>query len=143
MPGPTTRRKTEAVKAAIEEGKLDEDTIDQRAQALLKLLERTSKFDRPEIPEEQAIDKPEHRALIRETSGQGIVLLKNENNILPLQKKDLTKVAVLGLAKDLLAQGGGSAGVNSHYKVTPWEALEALLGDNVELRYAKGRHTSD
>jgi len=138
MPGPTIRRKIEDVKAAINAGKLSVDVIDQRVSAVLTLLQRTGRFENPEVEEEQAIDRPEHRAAIREAGGKGITLLKNEDNILPLKSGHLGKVAVLGLSKTALAHGGGSASVNAHYKITPWEALQSAIGDRAELLYAEG-----
>lgn len=137
MPGPAKQFKQEAVKAAIEAGTLTEATINERVQEILNLLVITGKFDHPETPPEQAIVNPEHSRLIRQAGAQGMVLLKNEGNILPLRKESLKKIAVLGLAKECLAHGGGSASVNAHYKVTPYEALEKAFG-GAELLYAEG-----
>ncbi|KAK7407876.1 hypothetical protein QQX98_009991 [Neonectria punicea] len=143
MPGPTRWRKPEDVLAAIKEGKLSEQTIDERATRVLQFLERLKCFEDDSIPDEQAINKPEHRALIREAGSKGIVLLKNDDQVLPLSKDKVKgkKIALLGHAKIGLAHGGGSASVNAHYKVTPWDAMQAALGDSVEFSYAKGAHT--
>ncbi|KAJ9602527.1 hypothetical protein H2200_013070 [Cladophialophora chaetospira] len=140
MPGPGRHRAEDKVKSQIESGAVGMSTIDARVESVLKFLERTGKFDRPETSPEQAINKPEHQRLIRDGGAQGIVLLKNEKDILPLDAKKLKSVAAVGLAKECLASGGGSAGVNSHYKVIPFEALEASLGPDVELRYGQGGH---
>ncbi|KAH6900419.1 family 3 glycoside hydrolase [Thelonectria olida] len=143
MPGPTRWRKTEDVVAAIKEGKVSEKTIDERATKVLEFLEQLRCFEDPTIPPEQAINKPEHQALIREAGSKGIVLLKNDNEVLPLSKDKVKgkKIALFGHAKIGLAHGGGSASVNAHYKVTPWDAMNAALGDSVEFSYAKGAHT--
>ncbi|KAH7001444.1 family 3 glycoside hydrolase [Ilyonectria destructans] len=143
MPGPTRWRKYEDVIAAIKEGKITEKTIDERATQVLMFLERLKCFEDATIPAEQAIDKPEHRALIREAGSKGIVLLKNEDQVLPLSKDKVKgkKIALLGHAKIGLAHGGGSASLNAHYKVTPWDAMHTALGDSVEFSYAKGAHT--
>ncbi|KAF5023135.1 hypothetical protein F66182_4830 [Fusarium sp. NRRL 66182] len=143
MPGPTRWRTAKDVIAAIEAGKTSEKTIDERATRVLQFLERLNCFKDPSIPDEKAINKPEHRALIREAGSKGIVLLKNQDKILPLSKDKVKgkKIALLGHAKIGLAHGGGSASVNAHYKVTPWDALHEALGDSVEFSYAKGAHT--
>lgn len=141
MPGPAVKRKIDVVKAAIKSGQLKTQAVDKSVRELLTLLERTGKFENPETPEERAIDLPQHRALIRKAGAKGIVLLKNNGNILPLAKDKLKSIAALGLAKECLAHGGGSAAVNCHYRVTPWEALKSLLGENFDLRYAQGAHT--
>lgn len=141
MPGPTRWRKIEDVVAAVKEGKLSEKTIDDRATKVLEFLERLKCFEDATIPPEQAINKPEHQALIREVGSKGIVLLKNENEVLPLSKDKVKgkKIALFGHAKIGLAHGGGSASVNAHYKVAPWDAMNAALGDSVEFSYAKGQ----
>ncbi|KAK7416760.1 hypothetical protein QQZ08_011901 [Neonectria magnoliae] len=143
MPGPTRWRKPKDVLAAIKEGKLSEKTIDDRVIRVLQFLERLKCFEDDSIPDEQAINKPEHRALIREAGSKGIVLLKNDDQVLPLSKDKVKgkKIALLGHAKIGLAHGGGSASVNAHYKITPWDAIHAALGDSVEFSYAKGAHT--
>lgn len=144
MPGPTRWRKPDAVLAAIKAGKVTEETINERTLRVLKFLEHHDRFNNPEIPPEQAINKPEHQALIREAGAKGIVLLKNEKDLLPLTKTKARgrKIALLGYAKECLSNGGGSASVNAHYKVTPYDALqEAFKGEDVEFTYAKGART--
>lgn len=141
MPGPTRWRKVEDVKKAIEAGEVTEQTINDRTLHVLNFLERQKCFDDPTIPEEQAINKPEHQSLIREAGAKGIVLLKNRDGVLPLTKEKVRgkKVAVFGLAKECLSSGGGSASVSAHYKVSPWDALNsAWRDDNVELVFAEG-----
>jgi beta-glucosidase len=143
MPGPTRWRNSEQIHEAIKAGKLTESVVDERTLRVLGFLERQRCFKDPEIPAEKSIDKPGHRALIREAGAKGIVLLKNEDNILPLTKEKLKgkKVALLGYAKEALAHGGGSAAVTAHYKITPWDALnKAFEGSDVEFVYAHGAH---
>ncbi|KXJ93549.1 family 3 glycoside hydrolase [Microdochium bolleyi] len=143
MPGPTRLRKPEDVIAAIKAGKTSEAAVEERARRVLKFLDILKVFEDPETPPEQAIDKPEVRSLIRETAGHGAVLLKNDHGILPLSKDKVKgkKIAVLGLAKTALAHGGGSASVNAHYKITPWDALQSALGDSAELSFSPAFHT--
>lgn len=138
MPGPPVHRGLEAVRAAIESGQVTEKTLNARVEKSLELLVRTNKFTNPEISDEQAVDRPEHRALIRSAGAEGVVLLKNKNNILPIQQEKVKSIALLGLAKEFLGHGGGSAAVNAHHKITPYQALEEALGNKVELRYAEG-----
>ncbi len=142
MPGKSEWRAIEQVKPAIEAGSISESTIDERARAALQLLKQTGKFDdrRVDIPE-TAQDLPEHRALIRQAGAEGIVLLKNEG-VLPLKKEKLKKVALLGpLAKYAAAHGGGSASLNCHYKVSPFDAFTTRLGAYVDVTYSKGTST--
>jgi beta-glucosidase len=143
MPGPTNKRKVPDVLAAIQQDKVKESTIDDRARTVLQFIDKLKAFENPTIPPEQAINKPEHQTLIREAGAKGCVLLKNVDKVLPLSRDKVKgkKVAVIGLAKTALAHGGGSASVNAHYKVTPWDALQEAIGDSTELVYAQGAHT--
>ncbi|KAI0471525.1 family 3 glycoside hydrolase [Xylariaceae sp. FL0804] len=143
MPGPARLREIPAVVQAVKEGKTSEGAIDERVRRVLWLLEKLKAFDDPTIPPEQAINKPEHQKLIRETGAHGSVLLKNDKQILPLTREKVRgkKVALIGLAKTPLAHGGGSASVNAHYKIAPWDAMQEAIGDSAELVYARGCHT--
>ncbi|KAF7548819.1 hypothetical protein G7Z17_g6817 [Cylindrodendrum hubeiense] len=142
MPGPAYHRGVETLTKGIEDGLLDIKSVDDRVFALLKLLQRTGKFtDRREAVTEEAVDNPEHRALIREAGGEGIVLLKNKENFLPINSKKVRRIALLGpLAKTAAAHGGGSASLNSHYRISPYDAFKARLGSDVEITSSKGAH---
>ncbi|THX77323.1 family 3 glycoside hydrolase [Aureobasidium pullulans] len=140
MPGTGRYYSQRAIRGALANGKLGEEVIDQRVAEVLNLISVTGKFEHPEIIAECAVVNPEHSRLIREAGAQGIVLLKNQDGILPLHPKSIKKIAVLGLAKQCLAHGGGSASVNAHYKITPYEALEKTLGTETKLLYAEGAH---
>lgn len=140
MPGPPNHRSLEAVKKALQSGRVTEKEIEDGAKDVLKLLFKTGKFDdRRSTPPEQAINLPEHQALIREAGAEGIVLMKNRDNVLPIDTKKTKKIALLGpLAKYAAAHGGGSASLNCHYKISPWDAFEKRVGSDVEVTYSKG-----
>ena len=142
MPGKSKWRALEQVKPAIQAGLVSENIINDRAHAVLELLKKTGKFgDRRADVSETAQDLPEHRNLIRQAGAEGIVLLKNEG-ILPLKKDQNKKVALLGpLAKYAAAHGGGSASLNCHYKISPFDAFSSRLGADVDVTYSKGKHT--
>ncbi|CAK7225772.1 hypothetical protein SEUCBS140593_006016 [Sporothrix eucalyptigena] len=141
MPGPPARRTLQTVQKLVDSGGVDVKEIDARVLTLLKLLRRTGKFtDRKESVPERAIRRPEHDRLIREAGSEGIVLLKNAGEILPLRKELVKKIAILGpLAKHASAHGGGSASLNSHYTINPFDALTERL-DGAELTYSQGAH---
>ena len=140
MPGPPEKRNPKQVRAALDNGSISLSDIDARVLNTLRLLKRVGKFtDRFEPREEMAIDRPEHRALIRRAGAEGTVLLKNNKNILPLNKDKLRQVALLGpLADYAAAHGGGSASLNCHYKVSPLDAFRGRLGDTTEITHSKG-----
>ncbi|KAI1870584.1 uncharacterized protein JN550_005127 [Neoarthrinium moseri] len=142
MPGPPQHRTFETVSKAIKSGDISLEELDRCSSTLLMLLKRTGKLDdRQDTPSEMSVNLPEHQKLIRDAGAEGIVLLKNRDGILPFDPQKAKKVALLGpLAKYAAAHGGGSASLNCHYKVSPWDAFQQRLGDDVELTYSKGTH---
>jgi beta-glucosidase len=139
MPGPTRHRTAKAVIEAVEKGLVSEGTINDRARNVLELIQKVGAFENPEIPPERSVDDPAHRRLIREVGGQGLVLLKNDG-VLPLKREQVKgkKIALIGLAKEALIHGGGSASLNAHYRISPWEGLHNAFGDDVVFKFAKG-----
>ncbi len=136
---PSPRWRGQKLLEAVERGEVTEATIDTSARRLLQLLAKAGLFEYTEQVAEQAIDLPEHRALIREAGAEGIVLLKNERNLLPLQREHFTSLAMIGPnARVAQIMGGGSAQVNAHYAVTPFDGVMAKVGDHVTVRYEQG-----
>jgi beta-glucosidase len=125
------------VKAALAAGELDEATIDEAVRRQLRVQAALGWLDRP--LDEGALDTPAHRALDREAAAAGMVLLKNEGALLPLDSKTLRTVAVIGPnAAFARTGGGGSAYVSPIYAVTPLEGIEERLGAGVKVDYAPG-----
>jgi beta-glucosidase len=135
MPGPALWRGDKLLEA-VRSGEVSEDSIDERAHNVLRLIERVGAFEHPEIAEEQAISQPAHRALIRRAAGEAAVLLKN-NGVLPLAK-DVQTVAIIGPnAKTARIMGGGSAQIKAHYSISPFDGILSRPGAP-ELRYEIG-----
>ncbi|MBS3750412.1 MAG: glycoside hydrolase family 3 C-terminal domain-containing protein [Anaerolineales bacterium] len=138
MPGPARWMGKDALEA-VRSGKVDEKVIDDKITRLLKTLSRTGAFDQEDIPAEEAVDRPEDRILIRQVGREAVVLLKNENALLPLDKNKKLKIALIGAnAKKVSFQGGGSSQVNPHYVISPLEAITEAVGDKGEVHYALG-----
>ena len=134
MPGPTRDRGQKLIDA-VNSGAVSEATLRQRVVNMLRLMERVGSLDDVRPFEEHANDRPEHRALIRRAGAEAAVLLKN-NGALPL--KGDGRIAVIGPnAKIAQIMGGGSAQLNAHYRVSPWQGLVAALGED-RLSYATG-----
>lgn len=134
MPGPARDRGQKLIDA-VAAGEVSRDTIRERTLNILRLMERTGALDDHSVWQERADDRPEHRALIRKAGAEAAVLLKN-TSVLPLSGAG--KVAVIGPnARTAQIMGGGSAQLNPHYRVTPWDGLVAALGAE-RLTYAVG-----
>ncbi len=129
--------------AAVEEGLISEDHLDQAVKRLFRTRFRLGMFD----PEEQvpfasipyeANDSPEHDALNRLAACQSMVLLKNTDSVLPVDFQALETIAVIGPNadnKDSLL--GNYNGVPSHF-TTPLAAIRNAVGDNTRVYYAEG-----
>lgn len=120
MPNSFFRGDGKLIDAAKKDKEL-EAAAKRNAAHVLQVIESSGGRDlEPEQPE-QAIDRQEHRDLIRRAAAESGVLLKN-NGILPLQK-DTPLLLTGSFAKDALAHGGGSASLFAHRKVTPYEGF--------------------
>ena len=137
MPGPARHRGAKLM-AAHQAGEVASEAITAAARNVLRLVERVGAFDDPEIAAERADDRPETRALIRRAGAEGMVLLKNDG-VLPLAPKPGLKIAAIGPnATTAQIMGGGSAQLNPHYSVSPFEALRAALPEGVALAHEMG-----
>lgn len=134
MPGPPRDRGQKLVEA-VNSGAVSEVTLRQRVVSMLRLMERVGSLDDHRPFAEKADDRPEHRALIRRAGAEAAVLLKNKG-VLPL--KGDGSIAVIGPnAKIAQIMGGGSAQLNAHYRVSPWQGLVGAVGED-RLSYAPG-----
>lgn len=137
MPGPP-RALGDRLVDAVRRGEVDEADVDRAVARVLDLLERGGRLGGPALPAESAIDRPEHRALIRRAGATGMVLVRNDG-ILPLSLPALRRVAVVGPnGEPGRIQGGGSAQVPAHRSVSPVEGLRARLGAGVEVTWSQG-----
>ncbi|MDQ3006772.1 MAG: glycoside hydrolase family 3 C-terminal domain-containing protein [Chloroflexota bacterium] len=110
--------------------------LDDKVRRVLGVLEKAGVFENPELQPERADNKPEHRSIILEAAREAIVLLKNDNKLLPLQ--GVRSVAVIGpYARTAQILGGGSAGVSPHYAVSPFDGIRTG-GKNVNVETAPG-----
>lgn len=71
---------------AVGVGKVKQQVLDERARNVLQLVKRSAAAKIPEYAKETTRDTPETAALIRKIGGESIVLMKNENEVLPLSK---------------------------------------------------------
>lgn len=138
MPISTNWRGEHTLKA-VKEGKLSREAIEKAAANVIYLVERTKRGDMSAELGECEDDREETRQLIREAGVQGLTLLKNEGNILPIKPTDV-KIAVIGPnANRAIAGGGGSASLNPYYNTLPLSSIQAVPGKDVT--YAVGCHT--
>ncbi|MGK7392339.1 MAG: beta-glucosidase BglX [Candidatus Cyclobacteriaceae bacterium M2_1C_046] len=126
----------------VKEGTIDEKIIDDAVRRVLLLKYRLGLFDDPykyfdENREKEFLASEEHMEASRDIARRSIVLLKNENNLLPLNAK---KIAVIGpLAKDKDSPIGNWRGAaESNSAVSFYEGLDEAIGDKTVITYAEG-----
>ncbi len=125
--------KNELVKDAMSKGLVSEATINEKVQHILQTMSAFGVLDKDSTRNDENYEKqklPELKAAALKIAENGITLLKNENDILPLGKQ---KFVVLGPNADKIARGGGSGQVNYYSAVTPWEGIRKTFGKQATL----------
>lgn len=143
MPGPTRHRGDKLV-GAVRDGLVNEAEVRRSVRNLLAVMERVGALDSEPGPE-TTNDHPDDRALIRNASGRGMVLLRNSDHKtgrrpLPLSVAPGARIAVIGPnAEKCRALGGGSALVTPTHVSHPLDALRTRLEPlGVLVRHAAG-----
>lgn len=133
------------IKKSFDEGKVSQKTIDQACRRILEAKYKLGLFDDPYkyCDAERAkneIYTDEHRAVARKIAAESFVLLKNDKNTLPLDKKGT--IAVLGPLANSSSNmpGTWSVAVNLVAPKTLVEGLQEAAGDRARITYAKGSH---
>lgn len=119
MPGKGQASVDEIV-AAVKDGRLQESTLNRSALRILKVVEKWGK----DVTKKESYDKEEQHEFARKMADDSIVLLKNDDQQLPLNDHD--SLVIIGeLAAKPRFEGGGSSHVNAHHVVTPLDAAPA------------------
>ncbi len=126
MPGPAQALGPKLL-AAVENGDVSLEVLDQRAGRVLDLVQRSGRLGVMDEAPEQSVDLPDERALARRASAAGMVLLRN-SGVLPFKPEVVKSVAIIGPNGDPgVIQGGGSAQLPSHHLVSPVAGLAAVF----------------
>ncbi len=129
------------LKKLVEEGKISDSEIDTAVTRVLRVKFKLGLFDKVyEKPQDlkQQLHKQEYIDLAQQMAEESMVLLKNKNNILPLDMKKLNSIAVIGPNADRVQFGDYSITKNNDYGVTVLEGIKKYVGDNVTINYAEG-----
>lgn len=130
---------------AVQEGKVKEETIDESLTRLYVTRMRLGMFDAEDkVPYNKIghdqVDSKAMKALNQKVAENILVLLKNKDSLLPLDKSKLHTVGVVGPnADNRKALVGNYEGTASEY-VTILDGLHEYLGDDVQIRYSQGCH---
>lgn len=120
----------------IQDGTYSEKELNDKVRRVLRLTFRTSmNRNRPY----GAMGSDEHIAACRQIGQEGVVLLQNTDNILPIDLNKTKKIAVIGEnAIKMMTVGGGSSSLKARYEITPLEGLRKRVGNDAEIVYARG-----
>ena len=120
----------------LREGKYTTKELDDKVRRILRVIFRTSM--RPE-PNYGRFVCPEHYQAARDIAAAGVVLLKNENNTLPLSVPEGGKILLVGenVVKKMVV-GGGSSNLKTAYEINPLEGLQNAFGDKAEILWERG-----
>lgn len=120
----------------IASGEVGTEELDEKAKNVLRLIFRTE-MDRSRPFGSFATEA--HGKAAREIAQEGIVLLKNDDHILPIDPAKTKKIAVIGEnAIKMMTVGGGSSSLKAKYEISPLDGLRQRLEPDVEVVYARG-----
>ena len=116
---------------AVSTGQVSIDAINQSVERILTPMFKFGMFDDPNVKGDplNVVTTPEHKALSRTISSASSVLLKNEEDLLPLPSKGPYKLALIGgMARNPIVGGGGSGSVFPAYTISPFQGILNALG---------------
>jgi beta-glucosidase len=120
----------------LQDGQEDEQLLNDKVRRILRLVFRTN------MAKEQrwgAFGSEEHALAGRKIAQEGIVLLQNRQNVLPLDERKAKKMLIVGEnAIKMLTIGGGSSSLKAKYEISPLKGIQERAGNDVEIVYARG-----
>jgi beta-glucosidase len=129
---------------AIKAGKVSEATIDDKVRRILRTAIQFGWLDREQTDLSIPLLNVAGNKTALEAARSGMVLLKNDGNLLPLQKESIKSIAVIGPDADPAQPGGGgSAEAKPFAPVSYLEGIANYLGDGAKVYYARGIPTYD
>lgn len=120
----------------IREGKVGTKELDDKVRRILRLAYRTT-MDRNRPY--GSLCSEAHFAAARQIGEEGIVLLQNNNHLLPVDLNQAKKIAVIGEnAVKMMTVGGGSSSLKVKYELSPLDGIRKRVGNQAEVVYARG-----
>ncbi|MGH7951069.1 MAG: glycoside hydrolase family 3 C-terminal domain-containing protein [Limisphaerales bacterium] len=122
---------------ALKKGELPMSGLDDKVRRNLRVMFATHVFDPGRT--NGSINTVAHQMVSRRVAEEGIVLLKNENDVLPLDASKIKTIAVIG-ENAILPQShaGGSSEIKAFYEITPLQGLVNRVGKNVNIIFSEG-----
>ncbi|OPJ56180.1 beta-glucosidase [Clostridium oryzae] len=142
---PFSDKSVGSLKNSYEKGEITDEEIDSAVERLLNFIFKA--YDSRK-KRDKSYDVEHQRKLAKEVALEAITLLKNEDNLLPINKGNVRNIAVIGdMAENPAIQGGGSSCVNAEHVVSPLEAIKDAAGADFNIEYSSAyrnwEHTSE
>ncbi len=127
------------VARALKNGRITQVQIDNSVKRILRTVLRVGLLDGPRTVDHSQVNSPAHQRLAYDAACGGMVLLNNQNAILPLDAAKIKSIAVIGPgAKGMQFGSQGSPSVQPFYSIEPLDGIKARVGSNVTVNYAAG-----
>lgn len=129
---------------ALQNGKLSQDVLDDKLRRILRTAVRFGFLDRPQQDLSIPLFDLANDAVALQSAREGLVLLKNERNVLPLDAGKLKTIAVIGPnAFPAISSAGGSSHVDTFEAQSVLSGITHQLGDKVRVLYSRGLPSAD
>ncbi len=132
------------LKKYVENGKISVKEIDATVTRILLAKFRLGLFDNPYVDEDKAeeiVGSTQKRAIAYKAATEAMVLLKNENNFLPLDKNKIKTIAFIGPNADKCLLGGYSS--KPRVCISPLQAIKEKYGNTINVLYSEGVTLTD
>lgn len=132
------------LKQFVDNGQISMEELDYAVSRILINKFRMRLFDEPYLDtdkSDQLVGNSQNRAIAYKAASEAMVLLKNDNSFLPLDKYKIKTIAFIGPNADRCILGGYSG--NPRVKISPLQALKEKYGDKMNVLYAEGVKITD
>lgn len=139
MPGPGKILTQEAVLNEIKNGRFTEGELDNRVRRILTAIVKSKSLDDEKNDVNAEWNTEHHHKLACQVAEEAIILLKNQDNLLPLNLDEIKTLAVIGPnAREARLGGGGSASVTACYSVSPLDGIMNYCSEDVSILFEEG-----
>jgi beta-glucosidase len=134
--GKTLFYTAEKIKQLVDAGQITQAQIDEHVKRVLLLIVRMGFLDHEQLVKSIPLDDPKSAAVALKIATEGLVLLRNQNNVLPLSRTTTKNIVVVGPnASPEIVRGGGSSETDPFKALSLIEALRATAGDTIKIDY--------
>jgi len=132
------------LKDALAAGSVSQAAVDDSVRRVLRTIIRVGLLDGPVVPDAKLVNSPEHKKLAFEAATKGIILLKNEHNLLPLDRQKIKSIAVIGDAAQKMQVGAlGSPEVRPVHVAELLDGIKDQAGQSIQVQYVIARMDGD